>query len=211
MTDEARRRSATGAPSSPRSRAELDELTDRELEVLALAAEGLSNDQIAARLYYMERNLVAGLFHAAASLGVAESADAVARRGLNGRINGDGRPRMQVADNAVDLTAARGVLSRAAALIDERLDATSRMAPGPDELTRLFAEAQAAKAFVGEAAARIVDRALALSGGAGYLNGSVLARAYRDVRAGAFMHPLGSNRLYDYLARVVLGEPSPLH
>ena len=31
---------------------------------------------------YMERNLVAGLFHASASLGIAESADAVARGGL---------------------------------------------------------------------------------------------------------------------------------
>ncbi len=65
-------------------------------------------------LPYMERNLVAGLFHAAASLGIAESADHAARRGLAGRINGDARPRMQVADNAVDLAAARGVLSRAA-------------------------------------------------------------------------------------------------
>ena len=160
---------------------------------------------------YIERNLVAGLFHAAASLGVAESADAIVRKGLNGRSNGDGHPRMQVADNAVDLAAARGVLSRAAALIDERLDAAQDPAPGAEELEALFAEAQAAKAFVGEAAARIVDRAMALSGGAGYLNGSPLARAYRDVRAGSFMHPLGSNRLYDYLARVVLGEPSPLH
>ena len=70
-------------------------------------------------LPYMERNLVAGLFHAAASLGIAESADAIARRGIAGRINGDARPRMQVADNAVDLAASRGVLSRAAALIDE--------------------------------------------------------------------------------------------
>ena len=61
-------------------------------------------------LPYIERNLVAGLFHAAASLGIAESADAIARRGLAGRINGDARPRMQVADNAVDLAAARGVL-----------------------------------------------------------------------------------------------------
>ena len=67
----------------------------------------------------MERNLVAGLFHAAASLGIAESADQIARRGLRGRVNGDARPRMQVADNAVELAAARGVLSRAAALIDE--------------------------------------------------------------------------------------------
>ena len=63
---------------------------------------------------YMERNLVAGLFHAAASLGIAESADAVARSGLAGRANGDARPRMQVADSAVDLAAARGALSRAA-------------------------------------------------------------------------------------------------
>src|SRR5215216_7736528 len=67
-------------------------------------------------LPYMERNLVAGLFHAAASLGIAESADQVARRGIAGRINGDARPRTQVADSAVDLSAARGVLSRAAAL-----------------------------------------------------------------------------------------------
>ena len=37
-----------------------------------------------------------------------------------------------------------------------------------DELTDLFAEAQAAKAFVNEAATRVVDRSLALSGGAGY-------------------------------------------
>jgi alkylation response protein AidB-like acyl-CoA dehydrogenase len=38
---------------------------------------------------YMERNLTAGLFHASASLGIAESADTLARRGITGRINGD--------------------------------------------------------------------------------------------------------------------------
>jgi alkylation response protein AidB-like acyl-CoA dehydrogenase len=150
---------------------------------------------------YMERNLVAGPFHAAASLGIAESADALARRAAVGRINGDARPRMLVADNAVDLAAARGVLARATTLIDE----------GDAELEALFAEAQAAKAFVNEAAARVVDRALALSGGAGYVNGSPLSRAYRDVKAGSFMHPLGANRAYDYLGRVALGEEAALH
>jgi alkylation response protein AidB-like acyl-CoA dehydrogenase len=108
---------------------------------------------------------------------------------------------MLVADNAVDLAAARGVLSRAGALIDEQTD----------DVSALFAEAQAAKAFVNEAAARVVDRALALSGGAGYVNGSPLARAYRDVKAGSFMHPLGANRAYDYLGRVALGEEASLH
>ena len=160
---------------------------------------------------YMERNLVAGLFHAAASLGIAESADATARGGIAGRINGDARPRMQVADNTVDLAASRGVLSRAAMLIDEHRAANPASEGTAEQLEALFAEAQAAKAFVNEAAARIVDRALALSGGAGYLNGSPLARAYRDVKAGSFMHPLGANRAYDYLGHIALGEPASLH
>jgi L-evernosamine nitrososynthase len=162
-------------------------------------------------LPYMERNLVAGLFHAAASLGIAESADAIARRAIVGRIDGDARPRVQVADNAVDLAAARGVLSRAGALIDAHRAANPASDGTPTELDALFAEAQAAKAFVNEAAARVVDRALALSGGAGYVNGSPLARAYRDVQAGSFMHPLGANRAYDYLAHVALGEQTSLH
>jgi L-evernosamine nitrososynthase len=162
-------------------------------------------------LPYMERNLVAGLFHAAASLGIAESADQVARRGIVGRVNGAARPRMQVADNAVDLAASRAVLSRAAALIDEHRAATPASDGSAERLGALFAEAQAAKAFTNEAAARIVDRALALSGGAGYVNGSPLARAYRDVEAGSFMHPLGANRAYDYLAQVALGEEPSLH
>jgi alkylation response protein AidB-like acyl-CoA dehydrogenase len=160
---------------------------------------------------YMERNLMAGLFHAAASLGIAESADGLARRGLADRINGHARPRMQVADNAIDLAAARGILSRAAALIDLHRAGHPTSDGTAAELGALFAEAQAAKAFVGEASTRIVDRAMALSGGAGYLNGSPLARAYRDVKAGSFMHPLGANRAYDYLGHYALGEHPPLH
>lgn len=182
------------------------------LEGVELPAAGVRGGFLAGDpLPYIERNLVSGLFHAAASLGIAESADGVARRGIAGRINGDARPRMQVADNAVDLAAARGVISRAAALIDAHRAANPASDGSAAELEALFAEAQAAKAFVGEAAARIVERALALSGGAGYVNGSPLARAYRDVKAGMFMHPLGANRAYDHLSRVVLGEEAPLH
>jgi alkylation response protein AidB-like acyl-CoA dehydrogenase len=96
-------------------------------------------------------------------------------------------------------------------MVDEYY-ADNPTADGPgDELTALFAEVQAAKAFIGLTGPRIVDRALALSGGAGYLNGSLLARAYRDVRAGAFMHPLGDNRAYDFLGRVALGHEPSLH
>ena len=158
---------------------------------------------------YLERNLPSGLFHASASLGIAEAAFARAAR--PDRINGDARAPMLVAESAIDLTASRATISRAAALIDEH-HAANPTADGTDEeITALFAEGQAAKTFVNEAATRVVDRALALSGGAGYLNGSPLARAYRDVRAGAFMHPLGANRAYDFLADVALGRPHELH
>ena len=162
-------------------------------------------------LPYIERNLVAGLFHAAASLGIAESADAIARQGVAGHINGDARPRIQVAENTIDLAASRGVISRAAALIDHHRAANPASDGSAEQLGAVFAEAQAAKAFINEAAARIVDRALALSGGAGYVNGSPLARAYRDVKAGSFMHPLGANRAYDYLGHAALDEQTALH
>jgi alkylation response protein AidB-like acyl-CoA dehydrogenase len=145
---------------------------------------------------YMDRNLFAGLFHASASLGIAEAAVAISNAAVR---DPDARARTLVAENAIELGACRATLSRAAALADE----------SDEPLVSLFAEAQAAKTFVNQAAARIVDRALGLSGGAGYLNGNPLARAYRDVRAGSFMQPLGANRAYDLLGDVALGrEPA---
>ena len=158
---------------------------------------------------YLERNLPSGLFHASASLGIAEAA--FSRTALSDRIGDDARARMLVAESAIDLAAARAAIARAAMLIDDH-HAANPVGPGPDdEIVALFAEGQAAKTFVNDAATRVVDRALALSGGAGYLNGSPLARAYRDVRAGAFMHPLGANRAYGFLGDVALGRPHELH
>jgi L-evernosamine nitrososynthase len=156
---------------------------------------------------YIERNLDAGLFHAAAALGIAEGADAavIERLSQSGR-EPDSRTRTLAAENVVELAASRAIIARASSLLDEHF------APRwTAELTELFGEAQAAKTFVGDAAVRVVDRALALSGGGGYLNGSPLARAYRDVRATAFMHPLGANRAYDYLAALALGRTPELH
>jgi alkylation response protein AidB-like acyl-CoA dehydrogenase len=150
---------------------------------------------------YMERNLIAGVFHASASLGIAESAASTASKAVSARGEPDARARTLIAENVVDLGACRATLSRSATLVDE----------SDHHVVALFAETQSAKAFVNEAAARIVDRALALSGGAGYLNGHPLARAYRDVRAGSFMHPLGANRAYELLGDIALGRGHALH
>ncbi len=158
---------------------------------------------------YMEANLTAGLFHASASLGIAEAALQIAAGGL--RAHADGRARSLLAEGAVELTACRAVLSRAGGLIDDHYAAHPGEDGGPERLTALFTEAQSAKVFISEAAVRVVDRALALSGGAGYRNGHPLARAYRDVRAGSFMHPLGANRAYELVADVALGRVPVLH
>ena len=168
--------------------------SDVEVPLSALRGGFLAGDADA----YMDRNLVAGLFHASASLGIAEAAVATSNAAVR---EPDARARTLVAENAIELGACRATLARAAALVDE----------SDEPLLELFAEAQAAKAFVNEAAARIVDRALALSGGAGYLNGHPLARAYRDVRAGSFMQPLGANRAYELLGDVALGRDPALH
>ena len=160
---------------------------------------------------YIERNLAAGLFHAAAALGIAESAHASAAAGLAQRNELDPHTQMLAAESFVDLSACRAVFSRAAALIDEHHERNPTSRGTAEEMTRLFAEAQSAKVFIGEAAVRIVDRALALSGGAGYLNGSPLARAYRDVRAMPFMHPLGAHRAYAVLGQRTAGRGPSLH
>ena len=160
---------------------------------------------------YMERNLGAGLLHAAAALGIAESAHGCAVGQIARRSDSDPYSEVIAAESFVDLSASRAVLARTAGLIDDHHALNPASAGTAQQITSLFAEAQSAKAFIGSAAVRIVDRALALSGGAGYLNGSPLARAYRDVRATAFMHPLGANRAYPFLGQFAAGREPSLH
>jgi alkylation response protein AidB-like acyl-CoA dehydrogenase len=160
---------------------------------------------------YIERNLANGLFHASASLGIAESAHASAIRRLTGHADGyvSAPENVLVAENTIALTATRATFSRAALLVDRFHCAQLNSDATPGEWATMFAEVQAAKTFGHETATRIVDRALTLSGGSGYTRSHVLARAYRDVRAGSFMQPLSAVRAYDYLAQVSLGrEPS---
>lgn len=156
---------------------------------------------------FMERNLVAGLFHASASLGIAEAAQQQALAAVAARGGGaaDARTRTLAAESAIELGVCRAALARGTALIDEHEAAHPDAHGSDEELTALFTEAQAVKTFVNEASARLVDRALALVGGAAFRNGHPIARAYRDVRAGAFMNPLASGRAYELIGQVALG------
>jgi alkylation response protein AidB-like acyl-CoA dehydrogenase len=164
----------------------------------------------------LERYMNAGLLHASASLGVAEAAHALAtkaaatqRKGRHARPLAE-RPTIQLlaAENAIDVAAMRAVFARAALLVDGYFaDHTASIGPDAD-VRAVFTETQSAKTFVHLAAIRIVDRALTMSGGAGFMSKHPLSRLYRDVRAGPFMHPLGVNVAYEFIGQVTLGlEP----
>jgi len=76
----------------------------------------------------------------------------------------------KLADMATELDAARLLVYRAAYLKDAAADRSTR-------------EASEAKLFATEAAGRIIDQAVQIHGGAGLVEGSVVERLYRDVRA----------------------------
>ena len=159
---------------------------------------------------YASSNLASGGFHAAASLGIAESAHTVAVERLRSRGAVDGSSRSLVADNEVDLHAARAALARAGTVLDEHDEEFQGRRAGDDDVLAVFGEVQAAKAVVSAAAMRVVDRSLLLSGGAGFRAGTPLARAVGDVRALMFMNPLNTTRAATFLTDLALGASPTL-
>jgi alkylation response protein AidB-like acyl-CoA dehydrogenase len=151
-----------------------------------------------------------------AFLGIAEAArDAVVAMAKTRTKAPSGRPiaerpgiQLLVAEMDTDLLVCRSVLNRTTRLIDAVIlegpveDATI------DVLHEVNHQFQCAKLVVNRRAIEIVDRALTVSGGAGYMSGNALSRAYRDVRAGPFMQPYSPNEAWEYIGRVSLGlEP----
>jgi alkylation response protein AidB-like acyl-CoA dehydrogenase len=158
----------------------------------------------------LDRYLVSGAFHAAASLGIAEAAHSHIVATLRRRVDAalaDPHAVTELAGNVVDLAAMRASFDRVGHLLDEYTEAHTTVDATLAEAQAIFGEVQSCKAFVTASGVRVVDRALALSGGAGYMATNPLAKAWRDVRAGAFMHPVGANRAAALLARTALGVP----
>ena len=110
-----------------------------------------------------------------------------------------------VGEMEVDLAACRAMVGRTGLAMDaycqDQVDSRGSL----DELHQLHKDAQCTKWFVNRKAIEIVDQALTLSGGSGYLSKSPLSRMYRDVRAGPFMQPLSPNEAFEYIGKVTLG------
>jgi alkylation response protein AidB-like acyl-CoA dehydrogenase len=111
-----------------------------------------------------------------------------------------------MAELDIGLARCRAHLSSIAAHVDRMLVDRPVTSVSNDDLHSLMAVFQATKLDVQRTAIDVVDMALQLSGGAGYLTGSSLGRWYRDVRAGPFMQPLSANDAHEYIGKVALGQ-----
>jgi alkylation response protein AidB-like acyl-CoA dehydrogenase len=111
-----------------------------------------------------------------------------------------------MAELEIGLNTCRAHLSWMGTHVDRLLIERPVTSVSMEELHDLMAAFQASKLVVQRTAIDIVDKALQLSGGAGYFSASPLSRWYRDVRAGPFMQPLSANDAHEYIGKVALGQ-----
>jgi alkylation response protein AidB-like acyl-CoA dehydrogenase len=148
----------------------------------------------------------------AAFLGIAEQAHDNAMTSTKGRRRGSDQtaladsPAIQhgVAEMEIDLAAARAMLERSARSADDYLSTHADSEVILADLLDMAKDIQVTKWFVTRKAVDIVDKAMTLSGGSGYLGSNTLSRLYRDVRAGPFMQPFSPNEAFEFIGKVSL-------
>lgn len=154
---------------------------------------------------YMISSISGVMGLAAAFLGIAEKAHSIALRQIIARERGN-RSAIQhlVAEMEIDLAAARAMLERSATHADTLFDTHPVTIPNND-LRAMVKDFQCTKQFVTRKAIDIVDHAMTLSGGSGYMTGNPLSRLYRDVRAGPFMQPFSPVDAFELIGKIALG------
>lgn len=116
----------------------------------------------------------------------------------------------QMAELEIDLATARAMIERSTAVFDAYLVGRPDSDTEIGVLQDLMRDFQCTKWVANRAAINVVDRALTLSGGAGYFNSNPLSRLYRDVRAGPFMQAYSPNEARESIGRSALGlDPEP--
>ena len=160
----------------------------------------------------LSRQIVPNIGLVGAFLGVAEAArelilaTVTRRMGPNERTLAErGSIQRLIAEIEIDLAATRAMLARTATMAEGFFSqhAVGKVPMG--EMHVLMKDFQCTKWFVNRKSIEIVDRALTISGGAGYLSGNPLSRLYRDVRAGPFMQMFSPTEAFEYIGKVALG------
>jgi alkylation response protein AidB-like acyl-CoA dehydrogenase len=162
---------------------------------------------------FLASNMAFAMGLSGAFLGLAEAARDFAVSLVKTRRHGPGGPLLAeryamqhaIAEIEVDLAAARAMLARSTTLADALFQTYPAGSVPMTKLHQVMKDFQCTKLVVTRKAIDIVDHALTVSGGAGYLSKHPLSRLYRDVRAGPFMQPFSPNEAFAYIGRVTLG------
>jgi alkylation response protein AidB-like acyl-CoA dehydrogenase len=158
---------------------------------------------------YLAGNVVGTLGLVSVFLGVAEAARdhivAMLKTERDRRVAERRSTQHAIAEIEIDLAASRAMICRTGAALDSLFGNHPRGPLPIGALHEVMRDFQCTKWTVTRQAIEAVDRALTLSGGAGYLSKSPLSRLYRDVRAGPFMQPFSPNEALEYIGKVTLG------
>ncbi len=147
----------------------------------------------------------------AAFLGIAEHAREIALSSLATQtrvdkpVNTNPGVQQSVGELEIELIQCRALLAHTGQGVDDWLSRAAQKRPTLEEAHALMQSYQAAKWAVNRGAIAIVDRALDLAGGAGFMSKHPLSRLYRDVRAGPFMQPHAAVDIRRYVGQVALG------
>ena len=106
----------------------------------------------------------------------------------------------------IEFNTCRSTLQQIGIEIDEWLIEAARTPPTIESAHQLMQRYQSVKWVVNHGAIGIVDKAMHLAGGGGFMSGNSLSRLYRDVRAGPFMQPHAATDIRQYVGQVMLGE-----
>lgn len=159
----------------------------------------------------LEGRAVSGMGLNGVYLGLAEAARDHALRALSAPASRRDRTsaasvKHAVAEMETALIAARGTLATALQDFDAHLMLNKPQVITDDMSRAMMKECQLVSLVVERAATAVVDHAMRLTGGASYQARHPLARAYRDVRAAAFMPPYSPPEdAMDFVADTTLG------
>ena len=146
-----------------------------------------------------------------AFLGIAEHAYEIAidamrkQKRLGQPVSESPGVQQTVGEMTIELAKCQSILQQAGIRVDEWLAEAAINPPTKASAHNLMKDYQSAKWVVNRGAIEIVDKAMDLVGGGGFMNSHPLARLYRDVRAGPFMQPHSPTEIRSYVGQVALG------
>lgn len=147
----------------------------------------------------------------AAFLGIAEHAYEIAidslktQKRLGELVSNSAGVQQLTGEMSIELATCRSILSSTGLFVDDWLANAETSPPTIAQAHELMQHYQMAKWVINRGAISIVDKAMDLAGGGGFMNGHPLSQLYRDVRAGPFMQPHAPAEIRGYVGQVALG------